>query len=328
MKEKIKKLTPEWILNIRRKRMNKRDYKVEYRRFKNSAYGLVKNKNKENLKAIISLQAHRVEKGLTNSNFKEGIGMEACNSLIEGLKEYKEKGYDLNDIIYQTGISSLSAYISRHIDTNVDTTFLETSVRELSSGKIKNYGGVFDLLASEAINSSQSNFKEFAMNRWSVRDYSNKDVSLDDINEALEIASKTPSICNKQPWNTYVIKDQQLIQTTLKTIGSSNILDNIKVLLLITSNNNYLAGVAERNQGYIGAGMYGMNLLYSLHYKKLATCVLNARFNFNTDKNIRELLQIPNSQEMIFYIAVGHYLDETKVPISKRDHYKEKTKYF
>ena len=45
-------------------------------------------------------------------------------------------------------------------------------------------------------------------NRFSVREYLDKDVSENDLNEILEAARLATSACNYQPWKFIVVRDK------------------------------------------------------------------------------------------------------------------------
>lgn len=330
IKKVIKKIIPSSIIRYLKKVKNlisfKRIYKEDYKRFKKNAFTLVKKANKKNLKAEISLQAHRLEKGLSYPDFREGFGAEAYQSLISCMRKYKDNNFDLGDIVYQTGVSVINEYIKRHDNTKIDTTYLQEQLKLLKHGDIREIGGTLDLKFEDINKYTQSDFKTFLFSRHSVRDFSTQDVSLSKINNALEIAGQTPSACNKQPWFTYVIKNQKVIKEIMKIKGPLSGEDDIKCLLLVTTDNDYLLDFSERKQGFIDAGMYASTLLYALHHQNLATCPINARTFEDKDNKVRKILNIPKSQDFIFFIAVGNYLDEFRVTKSKRDDYNAKTR--
>ena len=71
-----------------------------------------------------------------------------------------------------------------------------------------------------------------------------------------------------------------------------------------------------------------MSLIYSLQYLGLATCALNANLSINKDCLIRDLLHIPESHNLIMFIAVGEYEDDFKVPKSTRDDVESRSTFY
>src|SRR5699024_4225560 len=98
-----------------------------------------------------------------------------------------------------------------------------------------------------------SPFTEFAKSRISVRNYSNEPVERSLIDESIEVAMHTPSVCNRQPWNVYVVQNYKKIQEILNIQQGLNKdeRENIKTLLAITVDVSYYANDKERNEAYV-----------------------------------------------------------------------------
>lgn len=334
MRNFIKRLIPKNILSlIRKHRLNKkiiRAYNIDRLRFQKSAFELVKTPNEENMEARIIFNYHSLEKGLSNINFREGFGERAYTQLIITMNEYIKYGFDKNSIPFQTGLSVLKEYLNRHKDTKVDLSFVQSNFTLLSAEtQFDDFGGVLFLNKDYIISKSKNDFKSLALNRFSVRDFSAKQIDLELLNQALEIASKTPSVCNRQPWHSHVIRNKVLIDQVLSIQkGFKGYGKNIDSLILICSNNNFLSSYTERNQGFTDAGMFSMSLIYSLQYLGLATCALNANLPVEQDMEIRKLLRITENQNLVMFIAVGNYEEEFLVPKSKRYDIEKKTSYY
>jgi nitroreductase len=61
-----------------------------------------------------------------------------------------------------------------------------------------------------------------------------------------------------------------------------------------------------------------MNLLYAIHYQKIAACILNCSNNIEKDKSLRKLCNIKNSEFFIAMIAFGIPPENFKIAGSKR----------
>lgn len=334
MKKLVKRFLPQSIIEVIKKYQTKNKTKEAYnqdrKRFTKSAFNMVKNRNQENLEAKIILHYHSLEKGLSNINFRAGFGERAYIQLIETMHDFSNENFDKNSIAYQSGLSVLNEYILKHESTNIDTTFIRGELKKLSDlNSIQELGGVFNLNKKEVIEESSGDFKSLALNRYSVRDFADKKIDLDLINQALNIAKKTPSVCNRQPWHNYIIKDKELIKSVLEMQGGfTGHGNNIDTLILVASNNNYFSNYTERNQGFTDCGMYAMSLIYSLQYLGLASCALNTNLTIDRDSRIRKILKVPENQNLIMFIAIGAYEDNFKVPKSTRDDLNTKTTYY
>ncbi len=292
----------------------------DYGRYKKSAYKLHKKKNYENLRAMITFHYHAIEKGLTNENLRLGFGKTAFKNLFSAMDLFVKNGYDVKDVRFQTALSVIDFYIKLHDENNFDITSTKTNFSKfekyLSTDEF--IGG--KLLLEKNENKKKLDFYELALNRHSVRDYAKDKVDHDKVKNALSIASKTPSVCNRQPWHVYLTYDIELINKLLDLQhGIRNMANNVSGLIVVCSNNNYLAAGRERNQGFSDAGMYSMSLLYALEYENIAACPLNANFSLQTDKKIRKIMNIPKNQNVVMFITIGEFKSSYEVPVSQRD---------
>ena len=54
------------------------------------------------------------------------------------------------------------------------------------------------------------NFKELMKQRHSARDFQKKEIPEETLKEIVRIALDSPSWCNSQPWNVYVVTGKPL----------------------------------------------------------------------------------------------------------------------
>ena len=209
----IKMIIPNILLNRIRKyrsiRQIKKAYNIDRIRFQHSAFDIVKTTNQENLEARIIFHYHSLEKGLSNVSFREGFGERAYTQLINSMEQYTTKGFDRNSIPFQTGLSVLSEYLKRHKDSQMNLNYIKNKFNMLSINQ--NY----TIKKETVLLNSKSDVKSLALNRFSVRDFSKKPINLNTIEQALVIARKTPSVCNRQPWHSHIIRDKNLIDKVL-----------------------------------------------------------------------------------------------------------------
>ncbi len=329
IKKLVRKKMPLFINRMINRLLLLKYYIYDMKKFSKAAFKITKKSNLNTLEAEITLHYHSIEKGLTNINFREGFGQRALKGLMNSLIKFEKHGYDLSNVRYLTGLSVLNKYVNVHKKTNIDVSNIIEFLKDRYTIVYEDYGGVIYLNKNDILNKINSKFDEFSSSRFSVRDYSNEEVDDKLINEAIDIAMKTPSVCNRQAWEVHVIKDKKLIKEVLEIqggfIGYGN---NIQRLIMITTDNNYFSTGVERNQGYIDGGMFSMSLIYALHYKGIATCGLNANLTIDDEKLIIKMLNLKESDNIIMFITIGHYMDNFSVPKSHRDSYIVKTKYY
>ena len=100
--------------------------------------------------------------------------------------------------------------------------------------------------------------------------------------------------------------------------GGRGFADKADKLLIITSRVDVF-NVNEINEAFKSGGMYVMNLLYALHYRKIGACPLEWGENPKNDKALRKLVNIPDNEEVIMVISIGYPTDEFKYVTSVRN---------
>jgi nitroreductase len=234
--------------------------------------------------------------------------------------DYKEAGHNLNEERFLSAFIVLQKYCELHKAHPEHTSHIYEFLEQFAVSPLPLQVGAVEHHKEEILEKAKLSFDKLALSRISVRDYSPIEVDDNLIYDSINIAMKTPSVCNRQSWRVHFIKDKELLSKTVSIQGGfTGNGFNLRKLLLITVDLRYFSSANERNQGYIDGGIFLMSLVYALTYNEIATCILNAMFNKNKDEEIRELLGIEEPEILIGFIAVGTYPDMFKVPASLRD---------
>src|SRR5690606_22323819 len=122
----------------------------------------------------------------------------------------------------------------------------------------------------------KADFRTLFLGRTSVREFSSMAVDPAVINEAVELALKAPSVCNRQSSRVLVIYDRSTIQKILALQGGFRGYETPNVLLVVTSDISIFVAPQERNQPYVDGGIFSMALLLALEFFSIAACPLNA----------------------------------------------------
>jgi len=86
------------------------------------------------------------------------------------------------------------------------------------------------------------------------------------------------------------------------------------ILMVITSNISLFTN-NEKNEPFLNAGLFSMTLLYALHFNMVGACLLNWAVTESNDKKLRELLKIPENEQIVVLIACGYLPDEFKIAL-------------
>ncbi|MBY8967719.1 nitroreductase family protein, partial [Algiphilus sp. NNCM1] len=147
---------------------------------------------------------------------------------------------------------------------------------------------------------------------------SSEPVSQELLDKAYEVSMKTPSVCNRQATRVYQITDSEKIKAALSIQGGFHGYAMPPVLLLVTSDIRAFMNNGERNEPFVDGGLFSMSLLYALEAYGLAACPLNAMFSLSQDRQTRALLNMPDYELPVMYIAVGNFPESVPVCRSTR----------
>lgn len=170
--------------------------------------------------------------------------------------------------------------------------------------------------SDEAIRSRARAFDDLALSRHSVRTYSGDDVPLSVIEEAVQIAGNSPSSCNRQPWKDRVLNQSDSISEILDLQGGLKGWSIPSKLVAITTDRALYADPSERQVAFVDGGLFAMSLVYALHARGIATCMLNAAHSPRTLGRVRRRLALDHSEALICYVAVGMQAGEPQSPRS------------
>jgi hypothetical protein len=318
MKQILKKIMPlfvlKWLLSVKLKRTLFKDYMYDLRKI--NTFSL--KPSKDNLEGQIIAHYHVIEKGMSFPNLRLGFGQAVLLSLINLLKIYIDN-YPVEQQIF-SAYSVVGKYIELHKFHQFDISKIEKLYDRLNIEDSKNFesGGTLTVNKNDMFKNNMD-FKSFFESRVTVRHFSDKDVDLSLLFDAISIAQKSPSVCNRQTIRVFIVKDKTNIIEHLKyQNGNRGFGHTINKLLIITSDLRYFNIPEERNQSYIEGGIYTMSLLNSLHHLQLGAVTLNWCVNKNKDIEYHKFSKIGFEYNIITMIGVGHVPENFNVPKSIR----------
>lgn len=287
------------------------------------------NNKKDQLEKILSsliISGHSIEKGLANKNIRYGFGQQKVKETIELIKQYKNiTNIDTDRFSYVLGI--LDEYYQLHLnhfeslsnntinDLKDVLTLYKDSITETKT---------IEVTSEDYFNFSNSSFIDFATSRHSIRDFSGKKVEETLLEKVFELAQKAPSACNRQSVHVYAIYNKEII---FKLVDLQNhqrgFADNANPLLVISYEMQDWGTGEQWFGGFLDSGIYLMNLLYSLHYYKIAAIPLNWYATIENNNKLREVLDIPDSHVPVAFVACGYPINDFKLVTSKRRTIKE-----
>lgn len=276
--------------------------------------------SKNKLRARIIAIYHNVEKGLSLPAPRPGFGESNLSYLLSAIDLYLSR-YGVDEFL-QAPASALSAYVDfNRAAGNENFPERERILKTIDRIGVASpeCGGTVLLTKAQIRAATQNVGAEFFTSRCSVRQYSEEDVSDEDIVEAVRIAQKSPSVCNRQTCKVYVIHTKEQIKRVLDFHGGTRGFgEHVNKLLVVTNKLPSFWGASERNQCWIDGGLFAMSLLLGLHSRGLGACSLNWSKDSSVDREFRKIVEIGDDEAVIMLVAVGHIPESLKVALSHR----------
>ena len=286
--------------------------------------------SREKLSALITMAYHGIEKGLALPAPRPGFGKDAVNTLIARLEWYgRTFGFDENAV---TAYRVLLKYYEHSVAHGCRDDALESRINTLSRHCPSNSpghcgGGVRGETRNKFLEAAQIDLRAFFSSRASVRQYASTKVDLALVHAALDMARRTPSCCNRQSGRVWVLQDANDVQEALLIQGGARgFKDEVPMVLVVTADLACFQSSGERYQAWIDGGMFAMSVVYALHSLGLVSCCLNWSKSYQTDAQFRKRFEIPESENIIMFLSVGHPKDEYVVAQSCRREVSELTK--
>lgn len=277
-------------------------------------------------RARMMFHAHAIEKGLSRSDFRAGFGKIAVPGLSREMNGWLAAGRDPGDQFFKTAAAVMNVYFTRHQRVGVDVPefrkLFDPAVMDLiNKADDPTEGGVLAAAAlREAVVEAghSRDFLDVVYGRRSVREFTKAPVDDNDLRRAVQIAMQAPSVCNRQAARVHQFHDPRAIRAALDLQGGFSGYQMPPKLLLITCDLTAFLFSTERNQAFIDGGLFMMTLLLGLQQMGLGSCSLNTAMGADREASIRKILNIPESEVFISFVAVGHYDPEILTPKSKR----------
>lgn len=318
--EFLKKVLPSSVINIMKSiKKSVELYFIDRYDYKNYKKAL-KNDSYEKIEYSLFMFAHIIEKGLSHNEIRFQFGKIFLSDLSEYLKKYNKNGWSKEAEAYKNIIGVLKEYKILHDKNNIESDFLS----EIFNAEIlhdiensnSNMGGIEVIKANSKKNINS--FSELALNRYSIREFSKENVEISEIEEAIKIAQKSPTGCNRQPTKIHIVTNKSMIKNLLTIQKGFKGYETPNTLLITTVDQEAYPKASDRNMAYIDGGLFTMTLLYALEEKLIGACLLNTSFSSQTDRKIKSLLNMKNTEVFINFIPIGKMNDEIRVCSSQR----------
>lgn len=296
-------------------------FAYDFLRFAVSSSGGRWSLSPEQLEALMNIDSHRIEKGLALPATRAGFGKDAVQRLARYTEEHRKRSLGP---VSERAASALRAYLTYHDDICLSEPWMDV-VRNVAEpqGELDDdqICGTVEVRLADFLAAIPPNIDRFFLARHSVRHFAEGEVTDVEIDRAVALAIRTPSVCNRQSWRVHDYSGRQDVAKVLAhQNGNRGFGDTIARVLIVTSDLRTFSKPGERFQCWIDGGMFSMSLVYALQSLGVGTCTLNCSNEWRTDVALRKAAGIPTNEAVVMMIGVGRLREVYRVARSPRRH--------
>lgn len=141
---------------------------------------------------------------------------------------------------------------------------------------------------------------ELIKERRSIREYTDKPVSEEDVRTLLEAAMAAPSADNSQPWEFVVVREDNLRQQLAQTHPWSDMCSDAALVIVV-------CGDERRSSHWVeDTSAATQNLLLAATAIGLGAVWVGIYPRTRYEEHVREALDIPPSLRVLCLVPVGH----------------------
>lgn len=267
------------------------------------------SKRNETLDAL--LLCHALEKGMGMKDARAGFGQEKCKRLIGELEALAAKGQTAT-YEFQESVAVLGAYFEFQTQNGVDLDALRSQAEPLLAYCEGSVTGGFqmheekDFLVGETID-----FPTFVATKRSLRLCSDAPINESDFIEAIDLAKRAPSACNREPWKVHYSLDKQKSAQIADALPKQGFLKDIPYYCVVTADRS-LFNRSELFQWFVNGGIFLSYFTLALHYKGIGSCIFEYNLFSQSAKSLRTIARIHDSEEIIAVVGYGKYPTRAK----------------
>jgi len=274
--------------------------------------------NKLSKKNIFNLRrdVHRIEKGLSYPSYKNVF---ATDYILNTLKNFSSCLEDeILDVSTKSWAYSVIKLYFEVVDDKPDFPQIQ-SARSIF-GKISNGINVQNETPypSSLRPTSKITYDELlnlSIRRRSVRYFVDKEVSVDVVRKAYDIAKYAPSACNRQAFQFLFYNDPEIVAKLSAVPGGVSGYSLPAVIVVVGRYDGYF-DIRDINAPIIDSSLAIMSFLYAAETLGLGTVCINWPNLVDREEKIRNIIDIKSSEVVVMLIGVGYPLEAGKIPFS------------
>jgi len=260
--------------------------------------------------ALLRRNIHRLEKGLLMRPRRDTFALDHIEETVDIYMRIVSAcaswpGYDDAEVQWAHDVlkeyfevtvphprsdAARERFHSIKFDGNINAKLVPYA-RDFSDGVLPSYEQLFAL----------------AKRRRSVRWFQSKPVPREFIDNAIRIASESPSACNRQPFQFRIFDDPELVrQVASLPMGTPGFDHNIPVIAVVVGRLRSYFDERDRHLIYIDASLATMAFLFALEAQGLSSCCINWPDVEEREVRMDSLLKLDPDERPVMCIAIGY----------------------
>lgn len=262
--------------------------------------------DKDTMRCRILLLNHQLEKAQTYASPKKGYGKEKLHRLLSLLEDYVSRfGADslcaISVGVLESHFANPAAYKDDPSRDRLNRLAAETAAIVPSES-----GGI--ILHDGLAESRTTDFRAILAGRRSCRQFAPGKLDRSTVLEAVSMAIRAPSACNRQMIRVHYYDNPDTIRNIVFAQRSdTQWCVDAPALFVITANECYYRDYLERNQRMFDAGLFSMVLDLALHSLGIGSCFKMAQKGTAMDRDTKRIGGIPAQEDICVLILAGRY---------------------
>lgn len=159
--------------------------------------------------------------------------------------------------------------------------------------------------------------RRLAVGRRSVRWFQRRKVDRSIVDRALEIASESPTACNRAPYRFDIIDSADGVRKVAECVmGTGGYAHQIPSIVVLVGDLSAFFHERDRHLIYIDSSLAAMSFVLGLEVQGVASCMINWPDIPEREAQMRKLLNLTATERVIMLIAYGYADPERLVPVS------------
>lgn len=293
-------------------------------------YDILKRPNYENerIEGEILRNVHSLEKGLSIENIRLGFGIAKIKEASLYIDKYIKNGGNYNSEPIKMFVCALHSYLKFHEGKlyNDDIKYISNIYNNLIS-KVPSQDfslGGYKIITKNILSENEiKTIDKLINNRHSIREFNHTPVEERLLKEAILLAMKCPTACNRQGYRCYIVEKDKFYLLDKWMDGIGGFSNDVDKFIIITGKIS-MYRKEEELQWIVTAIVFASYLTITLEAYGIGCCFVQRPIVPNKEwKNVAKKLHISDDEQVACMLAIGNLKEQYKVPISNRLSYDE-----